>query len=286
MLENREVIARGWSSLVLRDSTIEEESVPGVIKVRRSSIHGFTSPTDCAGLADAWSREGEALRALRGVEGIIHLLGETQVGGAPAYRLRKAEGVVLSEVDQVGRWSVEETSQVVAAAARAVGRMHDAGWLHLDLNPSNVMYCRESGSVTLLDLGAVAKSGTRATWSWPLGRHVFMAPEQLAVIEASPGPRLGPAADVHQLAFLAAFLLTGEHPYRSCGAEDYRSTYLPLVLRWSREAGIEKVAFVALVRPDVPGWMVALLAACADPRPDRRPAVLSLERVMRNGDLR
>lgn len=279
-----QVVAEGWSSMVVYDpGSAVSRAVPTVLKVRRPSIPGFTSVADRAGLDDAWAREGQALNRLRGTEGVVQLLDVSEVEGAPAYRLLWAKGTPLAD-SHVGKpWSLSEVRRIMARVAAAVCRMHSSGWLHLDLNPSNVMFDRESESVTLLDLGASAPVGSHAHWSWPLGRHVFMAPEQLAVCAEHPGPERGPGADVHQLAFLAAFLLTGKHPFRSCGDEDYRFDYLPSVLMWSQLPGHAKVSFVSRARPDLPRWTIELLAVCADPLPERRMDVSAFARAMLKG---
>lgn len=281
------VVAQGWSSLVLEDAEPGLDCAnTAVLKVKRTSIPGFTSPADRAGLEDAWTREGQALDALQGTEGIVRLLGVAEVEGSPAYRLIRVNGVPLTDAPRVRPWSLAQVRRIMTSVAGAVGRMHSAGWLHLDLNPSNVLLGPDLKSVTLLDLGAAAPIGTQATWSWPLGRHVFMAPEQLAVCAEVPGPMRGPRADAYQLAFLTAFLLTGEHPFRSCGdEEDYRIDYLPSVFKWSQMPGSVKASFVARARPDLPGWMVELLTICADPCPDLRLGVAAFEHAMVKGEL-
>ena len=283
---HKQVVAEGWSSLVIDDPGSGENTAgSAVLKVRRPSIPGFTSIADRAGLDDAWAREGQALNRLRGTEGIVQLIDVSEVEGAPAYRLLRAKGTPLADTHRGGPRSLAEVRRIMASVAAAVCRMHNSGWLHLDLNPSNVMFDKDSESVTLLDLGAAAPVGSHASWSWPLGRHVFMAPEQLAVCTEHPGPERGPSADVHQLAFLSALLLTGRHPFRSCGAEDYRFDYLPSVLRWSRLPGHAKVSYVSRARPDLPRWTRELLAICADPRPERRLEVSAFAQAMLKGEL-
>lgn len=92
----------------------------------------------------------------------------------------------------------------------AMKALHDAGKLHLDLKPSNVLVDRD-GRVVVLDFGLVrdAAPGRAETRDERrvMGTPAFMAPEQ------ATGGALSPAADLYALGGMLYAALTGELPF-------------------------------------------------------------------------
>lgn len=97
---------------------------------------------------------------------------------------------------QPGPVAVSEALADVAAVARALASLHDAGTHHGDVAPGNVVVDGERR--TLVDLAQLGRRGT--------GTPGFLAPEVLA----GGG---GPAADRFSLGALLVWRLTGEVPW-------------------------------------------------------------------------
>lgn len=100
--------------------------------------------------------------------------------------------------------SVSDAIEAVAGAARALGRLHRFGWLHLRLAPSSIRV-REDGSPVL----------TSAGLRLPIGQSLDGPPEfaRYAAPEAQhPTRPLDPRADVYSLAALLYEALVGEVP--------------------------------------------------------------------------
>src|SRR5262249_1150650 len=71
---------------------------------------------------------------------------------------------------------------VLAQLVSALAAIHDAGHVHRDVKPSNVLVTEE-GRVVLLDFGLVTALADRADpgeEGWVLGTPLYMAPEQIA----------------------------------------------------------------------------------------------------------
>jgi serine/threonine protein kinase len=103
----------------------------------------------------------------------------------------------------------QETLHYVAEIARALGVVHEAGLVHRDLKPPNVML-RESDSVALIDFG-LARSldgGTVSTQTGVLlGSPYYMSPEQAL------GEPLDARSDFYSLGIMCYEMLTGQKPY-------------------------------------------------------------------------
>jgi eukaryotic-like serine/threonine-protein kinase len=119
------------------------------------------------------------------------------------------EGISLAKrIEQAGRLSPGETMTIVAQVADALQVAHEAGIVHRDVKPANLLV-RRNGAIVLVDFG-VARSAAGAGLTGTnvvLGSVNYMAPEQA---EAKP---IGPQTDVYALGAVAYCCLTGRPPY-------------------------------------------------------------------------
>ncbi len=93
--------------------------------------------------------------------------------------------------------------------ARGLRRIHEAGFLHLDLKPNNVMI-RDNGKPALIDFGIsrrtiAARYQDRRTYS--LGSPYFMSPEQIR------GETLDERSDIYSFGALWFRVFTGQPPF-------------------------------------------------------------------------
>ena len=119
------------------------------------------------------------------------------------------QGTALAQhIQQAGRLGAAETMTIIAQAADALQVAHEAGIVHRDVKPGNLLL-RPGGAVVLVDFG-VARStditgltGTNVV----LGSANYMAPEQ------AEGKPVSAATDVYALGAVAYCCLTGRPPY-------------------------------------------------------------------------
>jgi len=136
--------------------------------------------------------------------------------------------------------TLEEGRNIAVKLARAVAALHRAGIIHRDIKPDNVILERD-GSLKLIDLGVVRVPGLEdAAPATVPGTRAYMAPE---MFEGEAGNE---ATDLYALGVAMFRAFSGEYPYGNADAVGPPRRDRPTPL--------------ALLRPDLPEWLQAVLA--------------------------
>ncbi|MBL8735691.1 MAG: SUMF1/EgtB/PvdO family nonheme iron enzyme [Planctomycetes bacterium] len=151
--------------------------------------------------------------------GICPVLAVGEVGGLPYLVMRFVPGEPLADAipsllpaagpDRHAR--LVRVARIVVAIAEALHAAHEAGVLHRDVKPQNVMLAANDQPV-LLDFGLARWVGDDAVFTRTgetLGTPAYLAPELLA---AEP-ERADRGVDVYGLGVLLFECLTGERPF-------------------------------------------------------------------------
>lgn len=156
-------------------------------------------------------------------------------------------------IREQGALSPEVVRSVLAQAALALGTAHEAGVVHRDVKPANILV-REDGVVKLTDFGIAramdAIGHTRV--GEMLGTPNYISPEQ-AVGEQATG-----ASDLYALGVVAHEMLTGTRPFD-------RGTPIATALSHVNEPPPP-------LGDDVPTDLRAVVATLLEKDPTKRPA--------------
>ncbi|MFF0423825.1 serine/threonine-protein kinase [Streptomyces sp. NPDC004520] len=112
--------------------------------------------------------------------------------------------------DRVGQCDPQEALRLAAEAGYAVQVLHEAGVVHRDVKPSNLLLSTgpAPAAVLVADLGSAKQLADASGLTVTTGTPAYMAPEQAFQTGGFDG-----RADVYALAVVAYELLTGRKPF-------------------------------------------------------------------------
>ncbi|MEV0828959.1 serine/threonine-protein kinase [Nonomuraea rubra] len=190
-------------------------------------------------------------------------IAETAGGRTPYLVMQFLDGEPLHLLlARRGRIAPGATMDLVAQAAEALQAVHEAGVVHRDVKPGNLII-RPDGTVALTDFGiARAAEGHKLTASGiVLGTATYCAPEQA---EGSPPT---PAMDVYALGVVAYECLAGRVPFEGDNAVAIALQHLhdpPPPLPGDVPGGVAEVVVRAMAKDPASRWPdAAALAARA-----------------------
>lgn len=218
----------------------------GVAKVLRPDQAG-----DEKALRDL-GREVEALRALAHPT-LVRSFDAVLDGPRPHVLIEHLEGPSLRRlIKRDGAIPLEQLLPLAAHVAGALQYMAQAGYVHLDVKPDNIVMGLPP---RLLDL-SIARTVERAgRTDGPLGTDPYMAPEQCVLREEAAAP-IGPATDVWGLGATLFHAVSGEKPFP----------------RGSGDGGTERFPQLVEGPLPLPEWIPAELSALIMETLERDPA--------------
>ena len=189
----------------------------------------------------------------------VYDTGEDMATGLPVpyIVMEFVEGRTVRDLLQDGHRLLPERSlEIIDGVLRALDYSHQAGIVHRDIKPGNVMVTR-NGDVKVMDFGiARAMSDAQATMTQTaqvIGTAQYLSPEQ------ARGERVDSRSDLYSTGCLLYELLTGRPPFTG-------DSPVAIAYQHVRENPIPP----SRVDPDVPAWADAIvLKAMAKSPADR-----------------
>jgi hypothetical protein len=188
------------------------------------------------------------------------------------YAMELLEGASLEEIVEVdGPQPEERVIHLLEQAAGSLAEAHDAGLIHRDIKPGNILVVDRGGIsdlVKVVDFGLVKDAGLKTqqgaipepalTMAGTInGTPLYMAPETLTAPDAVDG-----RADIYALGAVGYWLLTGTHVFDGNTVFEVFGHHLHTL------ADPPSTRLNAPVTPD----LETVLLACLAKRPEDRPA--------------
>lgn len=185
-----------------------------------------------------------------------HDLGEAD--GFRFLTMEYAPGTTLRELlDRRGAVALAPGLQIAKQLCRGLIAIHEAGIIHRDIKPQNIMVL-PNGVVKVMDFGiARTADGTDPSTldGQTVGTPHYMSPEQ------AMGRDLDVRSDIYAVGVVLYELFTGQRPF--LGKEAAEVMHKHVSAEPPRPSSL---------RPDLPDYLEKLILACLAKRPDRRPA--------------
>jgi serine/threonine-protein kinase len=105
---------------------------------------------------------------------------------------------------------VHRTLTILHRIAHGLDAVHEAGIVHRDVKPSNIVIEEDTGRPVLVDFGLAVPTADMDS-VLAIGTPQYMAPEQAGGPKAAVGPR----TDIYSLGVVAFQMLTGHLPFES-----------------------------------------------------------------------
>lgn len=161
-----------------------------------------------AGEAERFAREARVLAAL-GHPSIVTIY-DVGVDDGQCYIVTElVEGLSLAELAARGQVPLRRAVEIGSEMASALSAVHEAGIVHADIKPGNIMIDSSTGRAKLLDFGLARRvepveGRTRGSFA---GTPAYSAPE------AIDPRRVGIPSDIYSLGATIYHMLTGTYPH-------------------------------------------------------------------------
>ncbi len=198
---------------------------------------------------------------------IVSIYDTIEAEGRAAVVMELVPGRSLRNLlDESGRLGIDETLVIGRAVAAALDHAHQAGLVHRDVKPGNVLVTPE-GRVKLTDFG-IAKAVERShedltAENVMMGTAKYLSPEQVL------GFPLDGRADLYSLGLVLYECLTGKPPFT--GTTDGAIA----IARLQRDP-----APIRRSRPEVPGVVADAVSRLLARRPEDRPPTAAAAREL------
>lgn len=184
---------------------------------------------------------------------IIRILDAVGTGDWPYLVLEYADAPGLDVRIAEGSLTVAESLWIAAQVAHALVAVAEAGLVHRDVKPSNVLLCSD-GTARLSDFGAATDGRDPIRRDAIVGSPAYMAPEQI-----TDTSRVDARADIYALGVTLYEALTGRRPFKGDSGWDLMMLHVNDMPTDPREHN-----------PAVPAAVAEIVMRCLEKNPDDR----------------
>lgn len=249
------------------DSEINRGAFCDAFKVSKGGksyfLKEYSDPTELSkDFKDFLDNQKVILGALNSLGDSVETVVEHFVQDSHYYQVKK----LLSGCDLDG-WmerNTDESDRLEAALqlTRTLQAVHQAGIVHQDLKPGQVMVVSESPLKLVL---------TDFDWSVPHGKVVRkVATPWYGYVDEKPTEK----SDIFTLGIIICILLTGANPYQECNGNVFDEELWP---RWVSGRHYDEPI---VLNPDISRKMNTMILSCLSPEPEVRPSMEEILSVL------
>ena len=164
--------------------------------------------------------EYEAFRSIRAKRS-VRALAFAQVMNRPAMVMEDFGGISLDRIRRTSRPNIQESVRIAIKISEALAELHQANFVHCDVNPGNVIYNAKSGELKLCDFGLARYTAGGGPVSNACSAEqctfAYMSPEQTRRISCPVDYR----SDFYSLGATLYELVTGQTPFEARSAIEW-----------------------------------------------------------------
>lgn len=212
--------------------------------------------------AQRFAREVHAAATLQSPHIVPVLSAGHTADEIPYYIMPFVRGESLRVRLERGRVPYAETVQLAGDVAKALAAAHEAGMVHRDIKPDNILLTGGAASVT--DFGIAhalhqARSGSidplLTSLGTSIGTPAYMAPEQAC------GDAIDARTDVYSWGVVTYEMIAGHHPFPTAHTAQ----------RLIAAQISERPVALSTHETGTPAWFCKLVMSCLAKQPDLRP---------------
>lgn len=176
------------------------------------SMYAGKNEADVNKWRDGFINEARNLAKFSNLNGIVEVRDFFNENGTAYIVMEYIDGITLKEYlkQNGGKLPVDKTFQMMEPVIRSLSKVHDAGLIHRDISPDNIMITKYGG-MKLLDFGAAREFAGNAEKSLSIMLKPGYAPEE----QYRSRGKQGPWSDVYALAATIYKCITGITPVES-----------------------------------------------------------------------
>jgi serine/threonine-protein kinase len=245
-----DLVGEGGMALVYRGYD-PERGCPVAVKVLRAALVGH------AEIVAAFAAEHRMVSRIAH-PGVVAVHAAGDVDGVPYLVMDWCDGQTLADLVAFEPMALRRAAAVGAQLASALDAAHQAGVIHCDVKPENVIISRRTGEARLLDFGVARLIDDASTPSdLVCGTPSYMAPEQWQGAAT-------PASDIYALGCVLFELVTGAPPFHGSFAE---------VMAGHQH---DEPPSLDELRPDLAAPFANLITSMLAKDPDQRPSSMAV----------
>jgi serine/threonine protein kinase len=204
-----------------------------------------------------FQQEGKVLAKISHLN-VVQVIEFFQEAGVPCLVMAYVDGETLNErIRNHGRLSENKAVEIFWKLATALQTVHQAGLIHCDIHPGNIMLRRQPGEPVLIDFGS-AKSLQPSTVTVTTTVNQNFTPYE----QQDKSRERQATLDVYALAATLYFAITGEKPQPAFNRKAYEDTlkspqqYQPGLSDWLNQAILKGMALEPENRPQsIQEWL-------------------------------